>query len=190
MFVLWGDLAWSTAHIFPAEGNYFFTDVNNRRDNSIMKLGPDSLGLSGPVAEVMQTYQGRSQLRILVRNFAFSPQPFPFRSTRKGLVRIQADDLTLTRVSLLLQDLCTGSGVQGISAAIHAGARGATVDLTLVDVNPRSRRFVTANMLMNGVKGVWREGDILKGLPAALPGESPFDGAPELWSHSNELRLV
>ena len=82
VFVLWGDLAWSTAHIFPAEGNYFFTDVNNRRDNSIMKLGPDSLGLSGPVAEVMQTYQGRSQLRILVRETSFSALSHFLRLTR------------------------------------------------------------------------------------------------------------
>ena len=30
-------------HIFPVEGHYYFTDVNNHEDNSIYKFGPDTV---------------------------------------------------------------------------------------------------------------------------------------------------
>ena len=44
-----------------------------------------------------------------------------------------------------LLDLCAGSGVQAIVAA----ARGGVTDVTLVDINPRARRFARFNMLIN-----------------------------------------
>ena len=140
-------------HIFPVEGNFYFTDVNNKRDNSIMKIGPDSLGMSNPVSELVSAVPvvagGSATLRIL--------------------------------------DLCTGSGVQGINAALFATAKGLDVDLTLVDINPRSRRFVKANLLLNDVKGTWLEGDVYGALP---PAPAPFHfilANPPYWPAHNKL---
>lgn len=79
-----GYLLQPSVHIFPVEGHYFFTDVNNHEDNSIYKFGPDTLGLTSPVADTLST--------------VYNPSA--------GTIR--------------LLDLCTGSGVQGINAALHA----------------------------------------------------------------------
>jgi len=62
------------------------------------------------------------------------------------------------KVSIL--DACTGSGVQGIVAAQHATLKGFDVDLTLVDVNPRARRFAAANLILNEVQGRFVQSDV------------------------------
>lgn len=38
-----GHLIDPMVHIFPVEGHYYFTDVNNHEDNSIYKFGPDTV---------------------------------------------------------------------------------------------------------------------------------------------------
>jgi methylase of polypeptide subunit release factors len=148
------DLVESMVHIFPVEGNYYFADVNNHEDNAIYKFGPDSLGLTAPVADVVSTvYRPGSSVRVL--------------------------------------DLCTGSGIQGINAALHARAAGLTVDLNLVDINPRSKRFVTANLLMNGLDDVatWHEGDLFTALPddVTSPHFDVILANPPYWPAHNKL---
>ena len=50
------------------------------------------------------------------------------------------------RVDSLI-DMCTGSGIQAISALQHFAQRA-----VLVDLNPRACRFATANLLLNGIE--------------------------------------
>ena len=67
--------------------------------------------------------------------------------------------------------MCTGSGVQGITAALAAMAHGdAHIDLTLVDINPRARAFVTVNLLLNGVSGQFLLSDTYDAVGPGLLG--------------------
>lgn len=69
-----------------------------------------------------------------------------------------------------LLDLCTGSGVQAIVAALHYAE-----DVTLVDLNPRAVRFARFNLALNGIspeRSRVYEGDLYEALP---PGTARFD---------------
>ena len=69
-----------------------------------------------------------------------------------------------------LLDLCTGSGVQAIIAALHYAE-----DVTLVDLNARAVRFARFNLLLNGIgreRSRVYQGSLYEALP---PGTPPFD---------------
>mmetsp|Transcript_156469 Transcript_156469/g.502068 ORF Transcript_156469/g.502068 Transcript_156469/m.502068 type:complete len:565 (+) Transcript_156469:167-1861(+) len=83
--------------------------------------------------------------------------------------------------TLRILDVCTGSGVQGITAALHATKAGLNVELTLVDINPRARRFVAANLILNDVQGAFLESDLSQG-PVAAEARYDFILAnPPFW---------
>lgn len=74
------------------------------------------------------------------------------------------------RTSRRLLDLCTGSGVQAIVAAMHYAE-----DVTLVDLNPRAVRFARFNLLLNGLsqdRARVYSGNLYDALPA---GTKRFD---------------
>jgi len=89
-------------------------------------------------------------------------------------------------------DVCTGSGVQGITAARHAIAQGLDVDLTLLDINPRARRFVTANLLLNGANGKFVESDVFAEVQSStfdiILANTPFVPTSE-WSGKHAFAL-
>jgi len=66
-------------------------------------------------------------------------------------------------------DLCCGSGVQGITAAIHYAEK-----VTCVDINPRAVRFTNFNAILNGVEDKVEVycGDLYDALP---DGHRKFD---------------
>ncbi|CAN0469010.1 unnamed protein product, partial [Ectocarpus sp. 12 AP-2014] len=61
-------------------------------------------------------------------------------------------------------DLCSGSGVQGIAAAV---LRGGEASVTCVDINPRAVRFSRFNALLNGA-----------GTSSATPTRTPTSSSP------------
>jgi len=86
------------------------------------------------------------------------------------------------KVSIL--DACTGSGVQGITAARHAILKGFDVDLTLLDINPRAKRFATANLFLNEVHGRFVQSDMVAGVRFAtfdiILANTPFVPSSEI----------
>eukprot|EP00929_Paragymnodinium_shiwhaense_P032357 TRINITY_DN17946_c0_g1_i1.p1 TRINITY_DN17946_c0_g1~~TRINITY_DN17946_c0_g1_i1.p1 ORF type:complete len:564 (+),score=93.91 TRINITY_DN17946_c0_g1_i1:118-1809(+) len=65
-------------------------------------------------------------------------------------------------------DVCTGSGVQGIAAALaHANKQQKTPALVFTDINSRSQRFVMANLALNSLSSAdatWLQGSVYEPL--------------------------
>ncbi|CAN0551204.1 unnamed protein product, partial [Ectocarpus sp. 12 AP-2014] len=81
-------------------------------------------------------------------------------------------------------DLCSGSGVQGITAAV---LRGGEASVTCVDINPRAVRFSRFNALLNGLNAGGGEeeggrfravvGDLYGALDSKVGGRTGTSGA-------------
>ncbi|HEX8104624.1 MAG TPA: HemK2/MTQ2 family protein methyltransferase [Solirubrobacteraceae bacterium] len=107
------------------------------------------------------------------------PGVFKPRSDSRLLARVLCEQLPADGARVL--DLCTGSGIVGVSAARHRRA-----DVTVVDVSRRAVLTARLNARLNGTRVQGRRGDLL----AAVAGER-FDAIvsnpPYLPSETDDL---
>jgi hypothetical protein len=112
----------------------------------------------------------------IVTDFNFHPldEPGSFQVDFDPVMSLGIDTAALAygaprnATSNRLLDLCTGSGVQGIVAAMHYAA-----DVTLVDLNPRAVQFARFNLLLNGIpreRSRVYQGSLYDALPTGTQG--------------------
>lgn len=114
-----------------------------------MYIGPDSIGLVQHVPPKSRRGQGEMPESATV----VPPQARSEGEDGKGLDRQcvggeSGGQQRQHRAPEEILDLCSGSGVQGIAAAV---LRRGEASVTCVDINPRAVRFSRFNALLNGL---------------------------------------
>ncbi|CBN75497.1 conserved unknown protein [Ectocarpus siliculosus] len=118
-------------------------------DGGVMYIGPDSIGLVQHVPPKSRRGQGEMPESATV----VPPQARSGGEDGKGLDRQcvggeSGGQRRRHRAPEEILDLCSGSGVQGIAAAV---LRRGEASVTCVDINPRAVRFSRFNALLNGL---------------------------------------
>ncbi|CAB1114608.1 unnamed protein product [Ectocarpus sp. CCAP 1310/34] len=142
----WGVVAASDmvfATDWPPPGSTALTE------EPVMYIGPDSIGLVQHVPPKSR----RGQVEMPERATVVPPQAGSEGGSGKDLDSQCAggesgDRRRRYRAPEEILDLCSGSGVQGIAAAV---LRGGEASVTCVDINPRAVRFSRFNALLNGL---------------------------------------
>lgn len=130
-------------------------------EEPVMYIGPDSIGLvqHAPRSPPHPTTADRAEV------FTERPDGQEARSAppKEKSSREEAETIL---------DLCCGSGIQGIAAAV---LRGGNARVTCVDINPRAVRFARFNALLNGLDETRFSaiiGDLYSTLSTAPPGNA------------------
>ncbi|KXS21584.1 S-adenosyl-L-methionine-dependent methyltransferase [Gonapodya prolifera JEL478] len=129
----------------------------------VMHLGMDSLALVGSLSRLT------SDLHLLADRAASENRP------------------------LRALDLCTGSGIQGLTAAALLREQqiqgGAGVETTLVDTNPRAGRLAAFNSSLNGLHVAVHIGDGYTPLPVGVKYDLILANPPYIPTGGSAVRL-
>ncbi|CAN0521647.1 unnamed protein product, partial [Ectocarpus sp. 8 AP-2014] len=142
----WGVVAASDmvfATDWPPPGSTALTE------EPVMYIGPDSIGL----VQHLPPKSHRGQREMPESATVVPPQARSGGEDAKGLDRQcvggeSGGQRRRHRAPEEILDLCSGSGVQGIAAAV---LRRGEASVTCVDINPRAVRFSRFNALLNGL---------------------------------------
>ncbi|CAM9654941.1 unnamed protein product [Ectocarpus sp. 4 AP-2014] len=118
-------------------------------EEPVMYIGPDSIGLMQHVPPTSRRGQGEMPERAtVVPPHAGSEGGGEEDLDSRCVGGESGDQRRRHRAPEEILDLCSGSGVQGIAAAV---LREGEASVTCVDINPRAVRFSRFNALLNGL---------------------------------------